>query len=348
MTLQVETRYLYGYAGQLEANKDDALVSLEQYCRQHCLDFDGLDGTLYPARWGMERLADSMLDACGSAKQGLWLTAYDLRNAAKAYDAADVSSAEQLWTAGRAWSMPAGYREVDVAACDAFSQGASVALPAPPFKSEVGQVKDAVYQLFGTVNDWVARLTGFDLLEKLIPVTLGDSGAVRRVGAAWGEMEHGLLAVAADIDRGMDVLSTHWNSELCGTEGASGAFDYHIRKRWKPAFEAVAQACDAGQQLYELLATEYEYTVNALLFALNFYSTRLKKAMKVFTTTTDWKKFLWNLWQIVSTVWQLIVDAYDLLAKQTMAFKEGIEMLVANIVTFRNMMRGDFDALKTL
>ncbi|MEV4481772.1 hypothetical protein [Micromonospora coxensis] len=41
-------------------------------------------------------------------------------------------------------------------------------------------------------------------------------------------------------------------------------------------------------------------------------------------------------------------SAYDLLAKQTMAFKEGIEMLVANIVTFRNMMRGDFDALKTL
>ncbi|MEH0934049.1 hypothetical protein [Micromonospora psammae] len=70
--------------------------------------------------------------------------------------------------------------------------------------------------------------------------------------------------------------------------------------------------------------------------------------MKVFTTTTDWKKFLWNLWQIVSTAWQLIVDAYDLLAKQTLAFKEGIEMLVANLVTFRNLVRGDFDALKTL
>jgi hypothetical protein len=202
--------------------------------------------------------------------------------------------------------------------------------------------------LFGTVNDWVARMTGFDLLEKLIPLLLGDSGAVRRVGAAWGEMEHAFRAVARDIDHGMDVLSSHWNSELCGTGGASGAFDYHIRQRWKPAFEAVAQACDAGQQLYELVAVEYEYTVNALLFALNFYSQRLKKAMKAVMTTTDWKKFLWNLWQIVSTVWQLIVDAYDLLAKQMVALKEGVEMLVANLVTLRNLMRGDFDALKTL
>ncbi|MEV5768739.1 hypothetical protein AB0L34_29810 [Micromonospora sp. NPDC052213] len=348
MTLQVETRYLYGYAAQLDANKDDALVTIEQYCRQHCLNFDGLDGTLYPARWGMDRLADSILEMCDAAKRGMWLTAYDLRKAAQAYDTADVASAEQLWTAGRAWSMPSGHRERDVATYGVYSTGADVAPVAPPFKSEVGQVKDAVYQLFGTVNDWVARMTGFDLLEKLIPLLLGDSGAVRRVGAAWGEMEHAFRAVARDIDYGMDVLSTHWNSELCGAGGASGAFDYHIRQRWKPAFEAVAQACDAGQQLYELVAVEYEYTVNALLFALNFYSQRLKKAMKAVMTTTDWKKFLWNLWQIVSTLWQLIVDAYDLLAKQMVAFKEGIEMLVANLVTLRNLMRGDFDALKTL
>ena len=146
----------------------------------------------------------------------------------------------------------------------------------------------------------------------------------------------------------MDVLSTHWNSDLPDTGGASAAFDYHIRKRWKPALEGLAQGCDATQQLYELAAIEYEYVVNTLLFALNFYAKRLKKAMKVFTTTTDWKKFLWNLWQIVSTVWQLIVDTYDLLFKQTVIFKEVVEMVVANFIYLRNRMRGDFEAFKTL
>ncbi|MBM0205750.1 hypothetical protein JNW90_24100 [Micromonospora sp. STR1s_5] len=348
MTLQVESRYLVGYAGQLEANKDGALVSIEQYCRQHCLDFDGLDGTLHPMRWHMEQLASSMLDCCDAAKRGMWLAGHGLRGAAKAYDAADAASAEQLWTSGRAWSMPAGHRERDVSTADGFSQGADVALSPPPFTSQVGQVKDAIDQLIGPVAGWVAQLTGFDLMEKLTPMTLGDSGAIRRVGAAWGELEHAFLAVAQDIDRGMDVLSTHWNSDLPDTGGASAAFDYHMRKRWKPALEGLAQGCDATQQLYELAAIEYEYLVNTLLFALNFYSKKLKKAMKVFTTTTDWKTFLSTLWEIVSTVWDVIVGTYDLVFKQTMIFKEVVEMVVANFIYLQNRMRGDFDALKTL
>ncbi|GAB3808814.1 hypothetical protein [Micromonospora zhanjiangensis] len=278
----------------------------------------------------------------------MWLTAHDLRTAAQAYANSDLSAAERLWTAGRAWSKPHGYREQDLVRCDTFSTGAEVTLAPPPFNSRVGEVKDSVYQLVGTINDWVARLTGYDLLAKLLPLTLGDSGAVRRIGAAWSEMEPAFRAVAADLGHGMDVLSTHWNSDSGATGGASSAFDYHIRQRWIPAFEALAQVCDSGQQICEAMATEYEYVVESLLFALNFYSKRIKKALKTVMTAEKWSTFLWNLWQLVSTMWQMIEDAYHLMVKQLTVFKEAIEMMVANLIGMRNLMRGDFDALKTL
>ena len=98
------------------------------------------------------------------------------------------------------------------------------------------------------------------------------TGGGRRVGAAWGKLEHAFRAVAQDIDRGMDVLSTHWNSDLPDTGGASAAFDYHIRKRWKPALEGLAQGCDARGSSTSWRPSN-TIVVNTLLFALNFYAT---------------------------------------------------------------------------
>ena len=71
--------------------------------------------------------------------------------------------------------MPVGHRERDVSAADVFSGGRRGARAAA-LTSQVGQVKDTMYQLFGSVNQWVAQLTGFDLLEKLTPMALGDWG----------------------------------------------------------------------------------------------------------------------------------------------------------------------------
>ncbi|MFI6066056.1 hypothetical protein ACIA47_12435 [Micromonospora sp. NPDC051227] len=65
-------------------------------------------------------------------------------------------------------------------------------------------------------------------------------------------------------------------------------------------------------------------------------------------TTRLRKTFLSTLWEIVSTVWDVIVGTYDLVFKQTMIFKEVVEMVVANFIYLQNRMRGDFDALKTL
>jgi hypothetical protein len=349
VTVQVDTKFLRGYAGQIDADKDHALAKIEEYCRSHCKDVDGVEGTLYPARWPLEYLADSMLDLCDAARRGLWLTAYDLRNAADSYDRSDQDAAERLWTANRAWSTPDGYREVDVAVTgSAFTGGAEIRLAPPPDGAGTAEAIDSVYQLLGTINEWLKKFTGYDILAKVLPMVFGDWGAVRRIGGAWGELEHGFLAVSRDLREGLDILSEQWDSDVCGVSGASRAFDYHIRGRWVPAFEAVGQLCDGNQQLCETLALQYEYIVRSVLFVLNFYAQRIKKALKGVMTAVNWTKFLWNLWQLVSTLWQSLVDAVNLAVMQLQVFKEITEQATSTLVAWRNYMRGDFDALKAL
>jgi hypothetical protein len=42
---------------------------------------------------------------------------------------------------------------------------------------------------------------------------------------------------------------------------------------------------------------------------------------------------------------QLVMDAIELICLQLKTFKEGFETLWAGIISLRNLLRGDFDAL---
>ncbi len=345
MTILVQTSYLRGYAAQLVATKEGALDAMLQYTRQHCGNLDGLDGTLSVARPGLASIAESMVMLIDAAKGGLGLTAIDLRAAADAYDRSDWMSAERVWAVGREWVTPQGWQDNNAAGSGRFTGGPAVDLPAPPFTPEVEEAKAAAYQALGSINDVVRDYFGYDLLAKVLPLLFGEWGAVKRIGAAYGTMEHAFRDVAADLGHGVDVLSSHWNSRDDG-RGASQAFDYHIRGRWMVALDALAQMCDTIQQMCEAMAAEYEHTVKGLLFMLNFYGTRIKSAIKSLISLPNWKTAAWNIYSLVSAVWQLIEDTIAMAVEQMLMFGEVIESAVATAVMLRNQMDGDFDALK--
>jgi hypothetical protein len=346
MSIQVETSYLRAYAKQIDANCDSALAEMTKYVQAHCLDFEGLNGALTPARPALTSVAQSMLDLLAAAQRGLRQTAENLRSSADGYDQTDWSSAEHLWTSAPQWTTPYDWRETDVTAATGSTNGATVSLMAPSYMPEASEAEDNLKSLFGTVNKMIEKLTGYDLLGTVMPLLLGDWGALKRIARAYGELEDAWRTVAADLGQGMDVLSQHWDSTSSGTLGASQAFDYHIRHRWMAAFEALAQMADTMQQMCESMAAMYEHTVKGLLYTLTFYLARLKKGLGKIMVATNWAKLAKALYSFVSSLYDLVVDGVKLAVEQVQMFVEGFEMLSAGTVMIRHRMDGDFDALK--
>jgi hypothetical protein len=289
MSIQVETSYLRGYADRIDANCDYALEQMASYARAHCLNFDGLGGTLAPVRPALTSVAETTLDLIAAAQGGLRQTATGLRISAGDYDRSDWTAAETQWSVAPQWDTPHGWRETDVAPTNSIggTGGAVAALMAPPYTPEVEEAVAYLKSTFGTVNNLIEKLTGYDLLGTVAPLALGDWAALKRIACAYGELEQAWRAVANDLRQGMDVLSAHWNSHDSGTSGASQAFDYHIRSRWMVAFEALAQMADTMQQMCESMAAQYEHTVKGLLYTLTFYMARLQKTLgKLMVATT--------------------------------------------------------------
>jgi hypothetical protein len=348
MGLSVETSYLRGYADQLEANKLGALEDLTKYVNEHCKNFDRIEGSLYPARWPLEFAANQMRDALADATLGMSSCAKELRYTADVYDKSDEQSAERLWEAARThWGDIGEYREKDVSTAAGFSHGANVDLAAPKDREEVSNAKDAVYSALGMINGWVERLTGIDILAKVLPLVFGDWGALRRIADAWSELEQGFQAVAKDLNSGMDVLSEHWDSSQDGASGASMLFDYHIRERWVPAYEALGQVCSTVQQGVEQMAQFYETVVHQVLFVLNFYAKRIKNALLGIRNALKFTQYLSQLLLLVTSLIQLVVDAIELVWLQIKTLWEGFQTVFEGIVSLRNYLRGDFDALAT-
>ncbi|MFP3964666.1 hypothetical protein SMC26_20300 [Actinomadura fulvescens] len=342
--IQVETGYLRGYAGQLDANANHALGKLSGYCSTHCKNYSGLTSVLYPTRWPAGWYADMLLDVNRVAGNGLGNDARSLREAAGNYDRADNDAAERVWAVA---DIPGKYREKDVTVTrSGFSGGANLDLAPPPDRKDAQSAKESVYELLGSINDIVKHFTGIDLLGMTLPVVLGEWGALRRIGHAWDELEHAYLRLANDLRDGMNTLSGHWNSGgPSGKGGASRAFDYRIREGWIPAFEALGQACDLAQQVFETIAKQYELVVSQLLLGLNFYVQRIRKAFNGLVTSVNKAKFIKNLVLLVSSVKQLIEDAIRILELYIESFKQMFEGLAAAIVYVRNFIRGDFDQL---
>jgi hypothetical protein len=348
MSIDVETQHLRRFAERIDANCDYALEEMAAYTRAHCLDFDGLDGALHPTRPALQAVADAMLDLITAAERGLRQTATDLRRSADDYDRSDWTAAETQWSVAPTWTTPHGWQETDrTGSSIGGAGGAVVTLMAPTYKPEVDEVKQALKSLFGTVNDVIAKFTGYDILATLTPVLLGDWAALKRIAYAWGELEDAWRAIAADISDGMDLLSQHWDSNsTTGLGGASEAFDFHIRSRWMRAFEALAQQADTMQQMCESMAAHYEHTVKGLLYVVNFYLARLKKGIEKIFVATNYAKLAMAVHGVVSSLYDLVLDGMTLAVAQVQMFIEGFEMMSAAFVMMRHQMNGDFDALK--
>ncbi|MEV8507864.1 hypothetical protein AB0368_24000 [Actinoplanes sp. NPDC051475] len=347
MSIQVETSFLRGYADRIEANCDSALAEMAKYVQAHCLDFEGLDGTLTPARPALTSVAESTLDLIAAAQRGLRRTATDLRRSADDYDRADWTAAETQWSVASEWSVPYDWREIDVQTSPAGGAGGAVlTLMAPPYTREVSEAEDNLKSSFGTVNNMIEKLTGYDILGAVMPLLFGDWGGLKRIARAYGELEAAWRGVAADLNDGMDALSDHWDSSGSGTIGASQAFDYHIRSRWMAAFEALAQMADTMQQMCESMAAQYEHTVKGLLYTLTFYMSRISKGLGKIMVATNWAKLATALYGVVSSLYDLVVDGVKLAVEQVQMFIEGFEMMSATTVVLRHQMNGDFDALK--
>ncbi|MEU8606404.1 hypothetical protein AB0C29_00120 [Actinoplanes sp. NPDC048791] len=146
---------------------------------------------------------------------------------------------------------------------------------APAYQPENQEARQVLSSTVGAVNDLIKALTGYDILAETLPLVVGDWGALKRIGRAYGEMADAYRAVGRDLGEGMDILSSHWDSKADGSAGAPQAFGYHIRGRWLPAFEALAQACDTIERMCEPMAAMYAQTVKGLLFATTMYVSKI-------------------------------------------------------------------------
>lgn len=347
LNIRVETAYLRGYAKQLNSTADGAMTVLRAYCEDHCKNMSGINGTLYPARLPLERHADVVLDLIDCATRVMSAAASDLALAADLYDRSDAASAESIWTSGRNWEPQEGYREIDYASSSAtFSRGPLLDLSVPADRHDSKEAVESVNSGLGTVNGLIEFVTGVNLLEIVMPVMLGEWGAVRRVGKAWGEMEHAFRAVHRDLVDGLDTLSDRWDSVETGDEGASQAFDFNVRKRWGPAFEALAQMCDYCQQLCEALAQMYEWTVDGVLLLLNFYVKKIKKAILLASATRNSLKMLNRVRELIMTLKDLVTDLINCMVEQLLMFKEGFESVSAGVVMIRQILNGDLNVFR--
>jgi hypothetical protein len=219
-------------------------------------------------------------------------------------------------------------------------------LSAPADRADSKEAVESVTSGLGTINGAIDFLTGVNLLEIVMPVVLGEWGAVRRVGQAWGEIGHAFRRIGCDIGDGLDTLSDHWDSSEFGDQGASCVFDYDVRRRWIPAFEAAAQMCDYVQQLCEALAQMYEWTVDGVLLILNFYVKKIKKSILIAATTRkSWKK-LKMLWDLVGAVKDLLLELKNCAVEQLLMFKEMVESVSAGVIMIRQILNGDLNAFR--
>ena len=348
MGFTVDTAYLRGYADQIEANRFGALEQLKSYGEEHCRNFDRIDGTFYPARLPLTFAADRLRDVLGDANFGMMRCAKELRYCADSYDKSDEHAVEELWKVlQQNWSdKPDDYTEKDVSSSGGFTAGANVDLAPPEDRHLSEDAVNSIHTTWGWLNSLIKTLTGVDLLAKILPVVVGDWGALRRIAEAWDELEHGFKAVGKDLDAGMNVLSEHWDSTEDGKGGASRAFDFHIRERWVPAYDALGQVCDTMQQVCEATAQAYELAVYQLVFRLNFYVGRIRKAIYGIRAAVSLGSKLNELRKLVMSVVYLVEEVIRILWLELKMLKEDFEMLWAGIESLRNLIRGDFDALE--
>ncbi|MFC4913238.1 hypothetical protein [Actinomadura gamaensis] len=338
--VKVQTSYLRGYAGSIDANATRSLGEIRRYCETHCKNTSGMDGTLRPARWITGQMADHMLDLIGRAERTLTGTASDLRSSATFYDQADEKSAEAVWAAADKgfWDstgVPKNYQEKNAqwsSGQDAkFSQGATFVLRPPAEHHEAQELRHQVHGKVSWIDKIIKYLTGQDLLTKVMPIVLGDWGALRRVSEAWGQLATAFRAVGDDLSEGLSKVSSHWDSSADGRSGASRNFDYQIKGYLIPAFNEVAKICEAFRDACQFMATFYEDCCRDLIFLLNWYGKKIRKAW--IALKSAYGMGLWpllkNTTKLISALWRAIEDLIELIKTEYQKYEDLVKLLIS-------------------
>ncbi|GAA2776748.1 hypothetical protein [Saccharopolyspora taberi] len=306
---QVELPYLQGYADQFERNADGALAHITRHINEHCRNFDRIDGVLSPLRGIFSQGADNFAEGLGRTTETYRRNADELRGSAEVYAQTD-SGAEKVFEKHGAQLMPSMGHAGRLPEPAVSMPESAVTPKAPPDNNEIDPFKE---QIEGLIGDWVGTVkdfTGFDIMEQVMPFVLGDPGAIRRVGSAWGETGVALEALAENSRTGLDQVSGHW-------EGlAAHLAEQKIREKHIRSVTTQADICVALKDCCDGIARVYENALRAVISILRIRGLGIRKVVKEIKDLARNPAKLLSpdvLIELVETLWSLVTEIWDLI-----------------------------------
>nr|WP_042190943.1 hypothetical protein [Kibdelosporangium sp. MJ126-NF4]CEL19729.1 hypothetical protein [Kibdelosporangium sp. MJ126-NF4]CTQ96954.1 hypothetical protein [Kibdelosporangium sp. MJ126-NF4] len=331
---RVNSGYLRGYAGQVEADRDHGVAQVSDYAGAHGRNFDRFSGLLEPAQWVESMLVDAWMEMIGKLRQGLTGTADGLRRTADAYDKIDQSTASKL----SAFGNLLGEAESDGApsagggaVAGPFTQGANVAMAPPKDENLVQGVYERIEALVGDFTDPVKQVTGYDIIAEWTPVILGDWGALRRHADAWDQVGKAMEAIEADLNLGMGILMPEWQGGE-GTNGGAPAFEKHMRDRVILSCTMYKEIAQLNKEGFDYAAISYEAIITNGLWLLEYYGVRfravVKKVVKALREVTLNPKTWYDL---IDEVISIVNDYIDFIKNTIKALEISIKQLIEMI-----------------
>lgn len=328
---RVNTGYLRGLAGQIEANRDNAVDYAAGYTAQHCRNYDRISGLMEPVQWFAEVMTGLWVDNL-YPQQGHMLTgtADGLRRAADSYDNIDQSTAGRLIAfAPMGESGAGGGASSEGAVAGPFTHGADVSLNAPKDEHLTGDVQERIEAIVGDITDVIKRFTGWDIVAEWTPIILGDWGALRRLADAWGQVAKALGAVEDDLEAGLGILMPQWQGGESDANGGAPAFEAHMRDRVILSYTLFRQLADLNREGFESAAINYEALVTNGLWYLEFKSVAFKavgkKIVKALQEVTLNPKTWYDL---IDELVSIVGDYIDFLKNSITAFEICVEQLI--------------------
>lgn len=326
---QVNTDYLYGYAGQVEANRAGGVATLISYGGTHLTNFDRFTGLFEPAQWIPELFANQINGRVFPALDAL-LTyiAEQLTETAMSYDMADRNAKHKVVAAGVWQGGGLGGGDFDPFPTDedtrqdpatlGFTTGAAVNPKVPDDPHMTEWVEEKLEDLLGKPVELIKKFTGYDIIAEWTPVILGDWGAGYRIADAWTEVAHSLRAIGADLDGGLNLLTSHWTAADGGGAAATFARFAHDKTG---AVTVFAELADAVSEAVKVPALYYEGVIKNAFWVIEYFGVRFKavakKISKAFKDLTvnpkTWIDLGEELWGIIEDYIEFIKTTFEAL-----------------------------------
>lgn len=344
--LEVDTAHLGGFAEQLDRTADGSLGTVARYIDSECRNFERIDGVLAPLRDLLSTAADNTSGAFHEVGDDFRRTADNLRDTAGHYQDQDAAAANVLTDAGSAFGFSSPSAQT-AATVTPYPNGGDVALQPPPDQNDIDGFKE---QIEGVVGDWVGiveQFTGFNVVDQLTQFFLGDPGALRRLGAAWGEVAAAADTISETTTSGADQLAGHWS----GT--AAAACDLRVREGHARAVTVLGDVAVLFQDSLTGLARVYENALRAVISMLRIRGLGVQAFVK------EIKELVMNpakllspdalhglvdgLVGLVTEIWELIQEAAKSVVNQCMMVWDLIRTTYHGLV-----LAVDLAELKTL